>query len=161
MTRTRTVSWVDPAELAALARGKSGLDFLTQLLGRPSAPIAQSLDFRLAEVELGRVVFEMTPQEFHFNPMGTVHGGVACTLCDSAMGAAVHSRLEIGQAYATLELKVNLTRAITPAVGLLRCEGTVVTMGSRVATSQAYLRDAGGKVYAHATSTCLVMRQNE
>lgn len=157
MERTRTYSWRDPAEIAALARGKSGLELLQALVGDDSAPITQTLGFRLAEAELGRVVFELTPSEFQQNPMGTVHGGVACTLLDSAMGAAVHSRLEVAQAYTTLELKVNLTRAITAGSGVLRAEGTVVSFGSRVATSQAFLRDAAGKLYAHGTSTCLIL----
>src|SRR5438105_2622974 len=106
MSRSRTFQWVDPRGVAEEARSRTGLEFLRSIAGREgpqAAPVAQCLDFQLVDVEPGRVTFEMTPAEFHFNPLGTVHGGVLCTLCDSAMGAAVHSTLPAGTMYTTLE----------------------------------------------------------
>jgi uncharacterized protein (TIGR00369 family) len=157
--RTRTFSWEDPGALVALARGRPGLEFLRSLPPGASAPIARCLDFRLAEVDEGRVVFECTPGEYMCNPMGTVHGGVACTLCDSAAGAAVHSTLAPGEAYTTLEVKTNFVRPITARTGLLRCEGRVLHRGGTVATSSATLVDAAGKLHAHATATCMILKE--
>jgi uncharacterized protein (TIGR00369 family) len=135
----------------------NGLEYLRSLSAHASAPIAETLGFSLTEVDAGRVVFELEPKKAHENPMGTIHGGVIATLCDSAAGAAVHSTLEPGQAYTTLEVKVSFVKAVTAKTGRVRCEGTVVARGSRVATSQATLRDASGKLLAHATATCLIM----
>ena len=124
----------------------------------PRAPIQDTLGFELAEVDEGRTVFSCVPTEGHLNPLGTVHGGVAATLLDSAMGAAVHSTLPEGQAYGTLETKFNLVRAVTPDTGELRCEGVVVHRGSRVATAEGRLtRTSDGKLVAHGTSTCLIL----
>jgi uncharacterized protein (TIGR00369 family) len=134
----------------------SGLEFLDSVKGARSAPIAETLDFRLTEVAEGRVVFEFEPAEYHYNPIGTVHGGMACTLCDSAMGAAVHSTLPQGSGYTSLEVKVNFLRPITAGTGPMRCEGEVISRGARVALAQARLLDAAGKLYAHATSTCMI-----
>src|SRR5262245_55143612 len=151
MDRTRTFTWRDPAPTAAAGREKSGIEFLNMPGADRMAPVAECLDFRLAQAERGRVVFELTPAEFHYNPIGTVHGGVLCTLLDSAAGAAVHSMLELGSAYTTLEIKVNFLRPVTVATGPLRCEGTVVSFGSRVAVSEARITDATGKLYAQAS----------
>ncbi|MGB0219452.1 MAG: PaaI family thioesterase [Sinimarinibacterium flocculans] len=118
--------------------------------------IAQSLHFDLVEVESGRAVFAGTPGEHAYNPIGSVHGGYAATLLDSACGCAVHTRLDEQQAYTTLELKVAYHKAITRDTGLLRAEGRVVTMGRRAAFAEATLKDAAGKLYASATSTLLV-----
>ena len=155
--RTRTFEWLDPATIAVAGRTMAGVDFLRSLQSDRSAPIAECLGFRLTEVDAGRVVFEIRPAEFHYNPMGTVHGGVVATLCDSAMGAAVHSTLPLGSGYTSLEIKVNFVRAMTAATGPVRCEGKVVSQGSRVATAEARLTDAAGKLYAHASSTCLIL----
>jgi uncharacterized protein (TIGR00369 family) len=158
--RTRTFHWSDPAALALAARDSDGLSFLRALIARGpdegSAPSAQCLGFRLVEAERGRAVFELTPAEFHYNPLGTVHGGVLSTLCDSAMGAAVHSTLAHGEGYTTLELKVSFLRPVAVATGPVRCEGTLLSRGARVSSAQASLRDAAGTLLAHATSTCLV-----
>jgi uncharacterized protein (TIGR00369 family) len=116
------------------------------------------MGFRGVEFDHGRAIFEMTPGPQHYNPIGTVHGGVALTLLDSAMGCAVHTTLEAGVGYTTLEVKTNFVRAITADTGLIRCEGTVVHSGSRIATAEGRLTDAAGRLLAHGTTTCLIIR---
>ena len=159
MARTLTVEWSDPAALANTGRTMAGIDFLRAIRdGRlPAPPIAQLMGFRLAEVEPGRAVFEVTPGEQHYNPIGVVHGGLAMTLLDSAMGVCIHTRLPPGTGYTTLEAKTNLVRTITSQTGKLRAIGKVVHLGSRVATAEGRLEDAAGKLYAHATTTCIVL----
>ena len=158
--RTRTIAWDDPMEGARRGMEMSGIEYMRAILAGeiPRPPIAWSLDFTLAEVEEGRAVFTLTPQEFHYNPIGVVHGGVAATLLDSAMGCAVHSLLPAGAGYTTLELKVNLLRALTRDTGPVRAEASVLHAGSRTALAEARLVDARGKLFAHATSTCLILR---
>lgn len=136
----------------------SGLDTLKALLaagGRP--PIGDTLDFSLVDAGDGWAVFEGTPGERAYNPLGTVHGGYAATLLDSACGCAVHSKLRAGQIYTTLELKVSYHRAVTAGTGLLRAEGRAITVGRRAAFAEATLKDIDGRLYASATSTLLVM----
>jgi uncharacterized protein (TIGR00369 family) len=156
--RTLTVTWSDPTQLAGRAPSMSGLEFLRAIIAGelPPAPIQQLLGFRLVEANEGRVVFELDPGERHYNPIGSVHGGVAATLLDSAMGAAVHSTLPQGSAYVTLEVKFNLVRAISVETGPVRAEGRVVHRGGTVATAEADLRSGEGKLLAHGTATCLV-----
>jgi uncharacterized protein (TIGR00369 family) len=157
--RTLTISWQDPTELAARARTGSGLDFLRAIASGdlPRAPIQDLLGFDLIEVDEGRVVFAAEPGEQHYNPIGVVHGGLAATLLDSAMGAAVHSTLPQGSAYITLEVKFNLVRAMTAATGRVLAEGKVIHAGKTVATVEATLRgEEGGALLAHGTSTCLI-----
>src|ERR671912_291274 len=122
--------------------GLSGLEFLQAMIeGRlPAPPIAEGLGFRLAEVEPGRAVFEGTPGPHLLNPLGSVHGGWALALIDSACGCAVHSELEAGVGYTTVETKVNFTRPIDPNAGAVRCEGRVLSRGRQIATAEAYLR---------------------
>ena len=122
----------------------------------PAPPITQALDFTLLHAEPGRAVFQGRPLARHYNPMGTVHGGWYATLLDSAVGCAVHSTLPAGKAYTTLELKVNLVRALTDRVALVRAEGKVVHVGSRTATAEGRLTGVDGKLYAHASTTCLI-----
>jgi uncharacterized protein (TIGR00369 family) len=124
-------------------------------VGQPT--MARTLAFRLVEVAEGHAVFIALPGESFLNPSGTMHGGWASSVLDSALGCAVHSTLAAGERFATLELKVNLTRAITPETGELTAVGTIVTRGRRAATSEARLTDGAGKVYAHGTSTCLIV----
>jgi uncharacterized protein (TIGR00369 family) len=112
----------------------------------------------LATVERGRVVFDIVAEELHENPMGTMHGGIVATLVDSAMGCAVLSMLPAGTSYTTLELKTNYVRPIVQTTGRVHAEGRVVHLGSRVATTEAQVVDDAGTLYAHATSTCLVVR---
>jgi uncharacterized protein (TIGR00369 family) len=165
--RTRAFAWTDPTAIAERARRQGGLEFLRSIAGRDvaqAAPVAECLGFQLVEVEEGRVVFELAPAEWHYNPLGTVHGGVIATLCDSAAGAAVHSTLPMGCMYTTLEIKVAFLRALTSSRGgpdRVRCEGLVLARGRRVSTAEARLVDASGKLYAHATSTCLVLPLEE
>jgi uncharacterized protein (TIGR00369 family) len=156
--RARTVQWDDPLPGFEQGRTLSGLDYLRLIAtGQlPAPPIAKVLGFGLASVDRGRAVFEMDAAEYHYNPIATVHGGVICTLLDSAMGCAVHSLLEPGYGYTTLELKVNFLRAVTMASGHLRCEGTVLHSGNRVALADARLVDDAGTLYAHGTSTCMI-----
>jgi len=157
--RTRTIEWDDPMIGARRGMQMSGLEYMRAIVAGeiPGPPIARSLDFLLAEVEEGRAVFTLTPSEFHYNPIGVVHGGVAATLLDSAMGCAVHSLLPAGTGYTTLELKVNFLRPVTRDTGPMRAEATVLHPGSRTALAEARLVDAAGKLLAHATSTCLIL----
>ncbi len=138
--------------------GKTGLQvFEAMFAGElPAAPIAQTLDFILAEATHGRAVFQGRPQAAHYNPLGTVHGGWIATLLDSAVGCAVHTTLPAGKAYTTLELKVNYVRALTTRVPLVRAVGEVIHGGGRVATAEGRLVGPDGTLYAHATTTCLV-----
>jgi uncharacterized protein (TIGR00369 family) len=157
--RRRVVQWHDPMTSAAAVPTMSGLEFLQSMMRGelPPPPIADVLDFRLTRAERGLVVFECMPQEFHYNPIGVVHGGMAGILLDSAMGCCVQSTLPAGTAYTTLEYKVNLTRAVTHATGLLSAEGRIVHSGSKVATAEGTLTDASGKIYAHASTTCILL----
>jgi uncharacterized protein (TIGR00369 family) len=123
------------------------------------AGIAESLDFKLIEVEPGHVVFSGTPGRHAYNPLGTVHGGYAATLLDSACGCAVHSKITGSQTYTTLELKVTYHKAMTDATGPVRAEGRVVTMGRRAAFAEATLVGADGRLYAAATSTLLIIER--
>jgi uncharacterized protein (TIGR00369 family) len=127
----------------------------------PGAPIAELMGFEPIEADEGRVLFAAQPGPHHYNPLGTVHGGLAATLLDSAMGCAVHSTLDAGEGYTTLELKVNFTRPITKDTGRILCEGTIVHRGGRVATADGRVyAEEGGKLLAHGTTTCLVLSQN-
>ena len=156
--RTRTYSWDDPLALLARAGSMSGLEAL-QLMAAgelPPPPIAKTLGFGAIEVEEGKATFTVEPAEFHYNPIGVVHGGLALALLDSAMGCAVHSTLAAGVAYTTLEVKANFVRPLTSSTGPIRCTGTVVHGGRTVATAEGRIVDADGKLYAHGTSTLLV-----
>jgi uncharacterized protein (TIGR00369 family) len=154
-----TVSWQDPQALAQAGRSMSGLEFLRAIRdGRlPSPPIAELLGFRLVEVEPGHAAFEVVPGEQHYNPIGVVHGGLAMTLLDSAMGCAIHTHMPPGGGYTTLEAKTNLVRAIGATTGALRAIGKLVHAGKRVATAEGRLVDREGTLYAHASTTCLVL----
>jgi uncharacterized protein (TIGR00369 family) len=157
--RTLTISWHDPAALAAAGRTMPGLDFLRAIRdGRlPPPPIAEVLGFRLIEIEPGHAVFEFTPGERHYNPIGVVHGGLAMTLLDSAMSCSVQTRMPAGVGSTTLEAKIHLVRAITHKSGALRAIGKLVHLGNRVGTAEGRLEDATGKLYAHGTTTCIVL----
>jgi uncharacterized protein (TIGR00369 family) len=137
--------------------GSSGLASLQALIATGGrAPIGDLLEFTLTEVGDGWVVLSGTPTRRVYNPIGTVHGGYAATLLDSACRCAVHSRLTATQAYTTLELKVSYLKAITDNTGPMRCEGRVLSMGRRAAFTEATLKDASGQLYATGTSTLLV-----
>jgi uncharacterized protein (TIGR00369 family) len=159
--RSRTIAWEDPAAGAGAAAEMSGLEYLRAIVRGefPAAPMADLLSFVFYEIEEGRVVFECVPAEYHYNPIGAVHGGLACTLFDSAMGCAVHTMLPPGVGYTTVELKVNFLRPIDAKTGRLLCEGTTIHVGGRIATAEARLSDERGKLYGHATTTCMIFRE--
>jgi uncharacterized protein (TIGR00369 family) len=144
-----------PEEMAGL----SGLEFLRAMIeGRlPSPPIGGTMGFRLVEVAPGIAVFEGAPFDGLLNPLGSVHGGWALTLIDSAAGCAVHSELPAGTGYATVETKVNFVRPIAPGGGTVRCEGRVLSRGRQIATAEARLVSAEGKLLAHGTSTLILL----
>jgi uncharacterized protein (TIGR00369 family) len=157
--RTRTITWEDPT--AAIQTGKtiSGIEFLQAMQSGelPPPPIAVLLAMSLAEVSEGRVVFVAEPAEYHYNPLGTVHGGVIATLLDSAVGCAVQSMLPAGTSYTTLELKVNFLRPVTERTGNIYAEGKIIHVGGRIATAEGRLTDTEGKLYAHVTTTCIIL----
>ncbi|HZU70625.1 MAG TPA: PaaI family thioesterase [Ktedonobacteraceae bacterium] len=159
-TRTRTISWEDPTPSAKLGQTMSGLDYLRALqTGQmPPPPIAVLMNMWMEEVSEGRVVFAAEPAEYHYNPIGTVHGGLAATLLDSALGCAIHSTLPAGTGYTTLQLNINYVRPLSSKTGVVYCEGKVIHSGGRVATAEGRLTDASGKLYAHATTTCIILR---
>ncbi|CAN5636410.1 PaaI family thioesterase [soil metagenome] len=138
--------------------GLTGLQIMQAMLeGRlPYPHIAETLDFQIVEVAEGRAVFQGVPQLKHYNPLGTVHGGWYATLLDSALGCAVHTMMPAGRAYTTAELGVNIVRAASHKSGPLRAIGTVIHCGRQLATAEARIVGADGKLYAHATTTCLV-----
>ena len=159
MSRSLSVSWDDPQAAFAAGRALSGLDYMREMIaGRIAVPpIMKLLGYRLAEVAEGLAVFECEPAECHYNPIGVVHGGLAMTLLDSAMGCCVHTRLPAGTGYTTLETKVNLVRAITLKTGLIRATGKVIHLGGKTATAEGRLEDAQGKLCAHGTTTCIIL----
>ncbi len=138
--------------------GISGSDYLNALKeGRlPPPPIVALLGFELAAAEPGHVTFRLKPTEQLYNPMGSVHGGVTATLCDTAMGCAVHSLLSADRIYTTLEFKVNFVRTLTARLSEISCDGKVLHAGTRIATAEARVYDSAGALYAHATATCLL-----
>ena len=158
--RQRTFDWSDPKSVAAAAAGMSGAEFFAAISeGRiPASPIGATLDFEAATFGDGTASFRLTPQEFHYNPIGTVHGGVFATLLDSACGCAVHTMLPEGVFYTSLDLSVKFLRSVTVGTGPITAEGTVVHLGRRTALAEAKLTDGAGKLYATATSSCLLVR---
>jgi uncharacterized protein (TIGR00369 family) len=135
-----------------------GLDFLKGIIDGtlPQAPIAETLGFLLVEAALNRAVFEGQPDLRYYNPIGTVHGGFAATLLDSALACAILTTMIKGESSTTLELKINYVRPITEDTGPVRAEGRVIHRGRTVATSEGDLKDLKGRLYAHATTTCMV-----
>ena len=169
-SQQRREEWLKlEAEVLARSRGQgvltlenlrecTGLELFQKMISGefPRPPISDTLGFYLVEAEKGRVVFQGTPQHRHYNPIGTVHGGVHATLLDSCVACAIQSTLESGQGYTTIELKVNYIRALTDRVGPVRAEGKVIHVGKQIGTAEGKLVDADGKLYAHATTTCLI-----
>ena len=150
----KTYGVVSPGELMS----QDGLAFLQSMIAGkiPNPPFCQVLNFHLAEVEKGRAVFTGTPDGRFYNPIGTVHGGFAATLLDSALGRAIFTTLAKGEAWTTLELKLNLVRPITKDTGTVRAEGRIIHRGRTVATSGGTVKDKAGKLYAHASTTCMI-----
>jgi uncharacterized protein (TIGR00369 family) len=156
--RTRTFGWSDPAAYAEMIGRRSGLDLLSAMASGelPAPPIMQLIDVAGLEVEEGRVTVRLDPQEFHYNPLGTMHGGVISTLLDTAAACSVHSTLPVGVGYTSLDLSVRFLRPITLSSGRLTCAGSVLQRGRRTALAQAHLTDGRGRLAAHATSSCLI-----
>ena len=159
-TRTRTYSWGDPAVSATAARTSAGIEVLEAMARGelPAPPVIATLGFTLDSVEPGRVQFSFEPAEYHYNPIGSVHGGVYATLLDSATGCAVHTMLPAGVGYTSLDLTVKFLRAITVETGRVRCIGTVTHLGGRTALAQAELRDGRDRLLGTAVSSILIIR---
>jgi uncharacterized protein (TIGR00369 family) len=157
--RRRTVLWQDPSRFEGPIRKLSGLEFMRGFLAGdlPPPPFMQLLGIRIVSVEPSSVVFEFDPAEYMYSPLGNVHGGIVTVLLDSAMGCSFHTTLPAGTGYTTVELKVNFVKQVTAGSGTLRAEGHVIHPGSRVATSEARLLDSQRRLYAHATSTLIVL----
>lgn len=156
--RSRTFTWSDPAAAAAQLGRSSGLAML-QAIGAgelPRPPVMDLIGVDALAAEEGRVVVRMTVREFHYNPLGTVHGGVLATLLDTATGCAVHSTLPAGVGYTSIDLTTKYLRPVTVDSGELTCVGTVISRGRRTALAQAELTDERGRLVAHATSSCLI-----
>ena len=158
--RSRTVTWHDPLETSGGMAGRTGLQFLQALAAGelPSPPIMQTMGARLQSVEKGRVVFVLEPAEYHYNPIGSVHGGVYATLLDSAAGCSVHSMLDEGVGYTSLDLTVKFLGPMRAGAGAVTCVGTVRHLGRRTALAEAAIEDATGRLLATATSSCLILR---
>ena len=157
-TRVRSYEWHDPTRLGAAARELTGLAFITAIFNGalPPPPIASTLSLEGADVTEGEVTFAFRPQEIHYNPLGTVHGGVLSTILDSALGCAVHTTLKRGQGFTSLTLEVKFLRAANAESGLLRCTGKVVSRGKTIATAEGAVRDERGRIFATATTTCML-----
>ena len=157
-TRSRTFSWTDPVLTAARIGTTSGLEMLQAMRDGeiPAPPILQLVGATGFEAEEGRVAVFMPAAEFHYNPLGSVHGGVIATLLDTAAGCTVHSTLPAGVGYTSLDLMTRFIKPVTVKSGLLRCEGAIISRGRRTAVAEARLFDERGVLLAHATSTCMI-----
>jgi uncharacterized protein (TIGR00369 family) len=157
-TRERIVRWDDPKILADAGRRMSGRAFFEAIMRGelPPPPICQLVDFNVESVEDGRITMLARPNESHYNPIGSVHGGIIATLLDSVMGCAVHTKLPAGRGYTSLEIKVNYLRAVRDETGPVRAIGKVIHLGRQTAMAEASLVDAEGKLYAQANTTCLL-----
>lgn len=153
-TPTRTYGITPTAVMAAM----SGLDFVRAMFDGelPGPPIMEPIAPFDCTAEKGSIVIHSIPDARHYNPIGSVHGGYAATLLDSAMGLAVHTMLPPGMGYTTLEFKVSFIRGMSTESGTVRTEGKVQNVGRRVATAEASITDAKGRLLCHATTTCLV-----
>jgi uncharacterized protein (TIGR00369 family) len=142
-----------------IAKTMSGLQLLTGIIEGtlPAPPIQKTLDFRPVEVARGLIAFVGNPKYEYYNPLGSIHGGYTAAVLDSCMACAIHSTLEVGYSYATLEIKINYVRPITCDTGEVRAEGKVINSGKRIATAEGRLLDSAGKLYAHGTTTCLIL----
>ena len=156
--RSRTYSWSDPAEHAGLIGKRTGLELLQAMAAGelPAPPVMHLIDMAGMEVEEGSVTVFLMPQEFHYNPLGTVHGGVLSTLLDTAAACSVHSTLPAGVGYTSQDLNVKFLRPVTADSGRITCRGTVLQRGRRTALAEARMTDEQGRLVAHATSSCLI-----
>ena len=154
-----TVTWNDPAPALSLVRTMSGLDYLRGIMNRelPAPPIAMLIGMDITSVEDGEVVFTLSPHASHYNPIGVVHGGVLSTALDTVAGCSVHSTLQPGWGYTSIDLNVSYLRGVTLDSGLITFTGRVIKRGRRVMFTTAEGVDAAGNVVATATSSLLVM----
>jgi uncharacterized protein (TIGR00369 family) len=160
-TRTRTVSWEDPAATAATGLKLRGLEYMRAIADgtMPQPPVARLFGFHIVEAEEGRAVFALEPAEWMYNPIGSVHGGIAATMLDSCMGCAVHTTLDPGIGYTTTDLQVRYIRAMSEATGRVLAEGRVVHAGRRTATAEGRLfAESDGTLIAHGTTGCVILR---
>jgi uncharacterized protein (TIGR00369 family) len=156
--RRRSYSWGDPQPVMVAAASLSGLETLRRIFSGdlPGPPVIATLAIDGVSVTAGEAIFAMDPAEFHYNTIGSVHGGVIATILDSAAGCAVHSTLTKGQTYTSIDLSAKYLRPVTTKTGRMQAIGTVVARGSRTALAQARLVDARDRLLAFATSTCLI-----
>jgi uncharacterized protein (TIGR00369 family) len=159
--RVRTYSWDDPNGSLETMLSMSGRDYLEAIARGevPGAPMAATMGMEIVSIGDGEATFAVKPAEWHYNPIGTVHGGLAATLLDSVLGCAVHSTLPAGVGYTTVDLAVKLVRPITVATGRLLAEAQIVHAGARIATAEARVVDAAGTLYAQGTTTCVLLRR--
>jgi len=159
MTRTADEEKDGTGERRAL----SGLEYMRQLMTGEREPsgMARLMNMRLVEVEEGRAVFTVEPDERHYNGLGIAHGGLAATLLDSALGCAINTVMPAGRVFTTLEMKINYVRPMRRETGEVRCEACVLHAGGRVATAEGRIVDASGKLYAHGTATCMLFRSSQ
>ena len=138
----------------------TGLSFLQALIAgdHPPPPFSRETGIYLREIAEGRAVFVGAPGAGFLNPIGTVHGGWTSAILDSAMACAVHSTLKAGEAYTSVEMKINFVRPVMPDSGELTCEGRVIHRGGTIATSEGRLLDAQGRLLAHGSETCMIMQ---
>ena len=158
--RVRTFTWSDPLETATAAASLPGIEAIRKIADGelPPPPIAQLLDFEISLVEEGHVIFAFTPAEWMYNPIGSVHGGVAATLLDSSLGCAIHTTLAAGRRYTTSDLQVRYVRAMSADSGRVLADSHVVHAGRKLATAEGRLyAEDGGKLFAHATTSCLIL----
>ncbi len=156
--RSKVITWHDPAPTTAAGLAMPGIDYLAAMVDGtlPPPPIAGLMDFTMASVEPGRVVFTCQPDESAYNPIGAVHGGLICTLLDSVAGCALHSTLPQGKGYTSIEIKVSYLKGVRASGGLLTATGTVIKAGARVGFTEGVITNEAGAIVATASSTLLI-----
>lgn len=158
-TRERTITWEDPRPLLARAAQMTGLEYLQAMAAGeiPPPPIAKLMGFELVEIREGLASLSVVPQEWHYNPIGMVHGGLAATILDTVLGVSVHTTLGAGEAYTTVDLHVQYLRAMTADTGRVTAVGEIVHRGRKVATAEGRVTDERGKLIATAITTCMIL----
>lgn len=153
--KTHTFNWQDPLAAAKEGVSLSGLEYLRKIKNGEFSPppMLVLMNATPLEIEEGRVIFEAEPQEYHYNPLGSIHGGFAATMLDTAMGCAVHTTLPAGVRYTTLEIKINYVRPLTGETGVVFCEGKTIHVGGKVATAEGKITGKNGILYAHGITT--------
>jgi uncharacterized protein (TIGR00369 family) len=156
--KSRTIEWEDPAATALIGRDMAGIEFLHAIMAGtiPQPPISKLIGFAFSKVVPGEVTLLLPVRDYLYNPIGSVHGGIAATVLDTVMGCSVHSLLPKGRAYSTLELKISYLRPLTEALGEVVVEGRVINLGRKAAFAEGKILDAAGKVYATGSTTCAV-----